>query len=92
MLNNITNWKELKKQLRKIEGKAVFKLKRINSMNDGTFYRVLHKVKSHELVFFDGKNLVYLPIGIEEENNIKHIENGFIVGNCTYILDIIMEG
>lgn len=39
---NATNWKELKKQLRQIQGKAVFKLERVNSMNDGTFYRVLH--------------------------------------------------
>lgn len=43
-------WKELKKQLRQIQGKAVFKLERVNSMNDGTFYRVLHQVKPHELV------------------------------------------
>lgn len=29
---NATNWKELKKQLRKIQGKAVFKLERVNSI------------------------------------------------------------
>lgn len=43
---NATNWKELKKQLRQIQGKAIFKLERVDSMNDGTFYRVLHQVKS----------------------------------------------
>ena len=59
---NATNWKELKKQLRQIQGKAVFKLERVNSMNDGTFYRVLHQVKLHELVFFDGKQPVYTGI------------------------------
>lgn len=45
---NATNWKELKKQLRHIQGKAIFKLERVDSMNDGTFYRVLHQVKPHE--------------------------------------------
>ena len=44
---NATNWKELKKQLRQIQGKAVFKLERVNSMNDGTFYRVLHTRQNH---------------------------------------------
>ena len=44
---NATNWKELKKQLRQIQGKAIFKLERVDSMNDGTFYRVLHQVKLH---------------------------------------------
>ena len=34
-----------------MQGKAVFKLERVNSMNDGIFYRVLHQVKPHELVF-----------------------------------------
>lgn len=84
---NATNWKELKKQLRQMQGKAVFKLERINSMNDGTFYRVLHQVKPHELVFFDGKQLVYLQIGAEIESKIEYFENGFKVGNCTYTLD-----
>lgn len=35
---NATNWKELKKQLRQIQGKAVFKLERVNSMNDKTIW------------------------------------------------------
>lgn len=35
---NATNWKELKKQLRQIQGKAVFKLERVNSMNDMISY------------------------------------------------------
>lgn len=88
---NATNWRELKKQLRQIQGKAVFKLERVNSMNDGTFYRVLHQVKPHELVFFDGKQLVYLQVDKETENNIEFIENGFKIGNCTYTLERIME-
>ena len=88
---NATNWKELKKQLKQIQGKTVFKLKRVNSMNDGTFYRVLHQVKPHELVFFDEKQQVYLQVNTETENKIIYFENGFRIGNCTYILDRIME-
>lgn len=88
---NATNWKELKKQLRQIQGKAVFKLERVNSMNDGTFYRVLHQVKPHELVFFDGKQPVYLQVDTETESEIEYFENGFRIANCTYTLDKIME-
>lgn len=88
---NATNWKELKKQLRQIQGKAVFKLERVNSMNDGTFYRVLHQVKPHELVFFDGKQPVYLQVDIRTESEIEYFENGFRIANCTYALDRIME-
>lgn len=66
-------------------------MKRVNSMNDGTFYRVLHQVKPHELVFFDGKQQVYLQVNTETENKIVYFENGFRIGNCTYILDRIME-
>ena len=88
---NATNWKELKKQLRQMQGKAVFKLERVNSMNDGIFYRVLHQVKPHELVFFDGKQPVYLQVDTEIESKIEYFENGFRIGNCTYILERIME-
>lgn len=88
---NATNWKELKKQLRQIQGKAIFKLERVNSMNDGTFYRVLHQVKPHELVFFDGKQQVYLQVNEGEEKQIEYLENGFRIKNCTYILDRIIE-
>ena len=88
---NAMNWKELKKQLRQIQGKAVFKLERVNSMNDGTFYRVLHHVKPHELVFFDGKQPVYLQVDTETESKIEYFENGFRIGNCTYTLNRIME-
>lgn len=88
---NATNWKELKKQLQQIQGKAVFKLERVNSMNDGTFYRVLHQVKPHELVFFDGKQPVYLQVDTRTEIEIEYFENGFRISNCTYTLDRIME-
>ena len=88
---NATNWKELKKQLRQIQGKAVFKLERVNSMNDGTFYRVLHQVKPHELVFFNGKQSVYLQVDTETESKIEYFENGFRIENCTYTLDRIMN-
>ena len=82
-------WKELKKQLRKIQGRAIFELTRTNSANDGTFIRVLHQVKPHQLVFFDGKQLAYLDI---EERSLEFFENGFTFKNCTYILKKIMEG
>ena len=88
---NATNWKELKKQLRQMQGKAAFKLERVNSVEDGTFYRILHQVKPHELVFFDGKQLVYLPVGTKTESEIEYFENGFRIKNCTYTLDRIME-
>ena len=88
---NATNWKELKKQLRQIQGKAIFKLERVDSMNDGTFYRVLHQVKLHEIVFFDGKQKVYLQVDKETENNIEFIENGFKIGNCTYTLEKVQN-
>lgn len=88
---NATNWKELKKQLHPLQGKAVFKLERVNSMNNGTFYRVLHQVNPHELVFFDGKNLAYLQVAAEIESEIEYFDNGFRIGNCTYTLDRIME-
>lgn len=86
---NATNWKELKKQLRHLEtqGKVVFKLERTNSMNDGTFCRVLYKVKPHELIFLDGNQKSYLPVSAETESAIEYFENGFKVCNCTYTLD-----
>ena len=93
-MNNInaTSWKELKKQLRPLQGKAIFELKRTNSMNDGKFLRVLHQVKPHELVFFDGKEKVYLTISEDTEQEMKFFENGFSVLNCTYALKQVMEG
>lgn len=88
---NATSWKELKKQLRQLQGKAIFTLKRVNSMNDGEFIRVLHQVKAHELVFSDGKQLMYLSVTEEIENTIIYFDNGFTIGNCTYTLSQIME-
>lgn len=86
---NATNWKELKKQLRHLEtqGKVVFKLERTNSMNDGAFCRVLHKVKPHELIFLDGNQKSYLPVPMEMESAVEYFENGFKICNCTYTLD-----
>lgn len=67
---NAQTWKELKKQLRPLQGKAIFELERTNSLNDGKFLRVLHQVKLHELVFFDGKQLMSLDVKPEIEQNI----------------------
>lgn len=89
---NATSWRELKKQLRQLQGKAIFELERINSMNDGKFLRVLHQVKPHELVFFDGKEKTYLTVSTDMEKNLQFFENGFSFLNCTYTLKQIMEG
>lgn len=89
---NAASWKELKKQLRLLQGKAIFELERTNSMNDGKFLRVLHQVKPHELVFFDGKEKVYLTISEDTEQEMEFLENGFSFLNCTYTLKQIMEG
>lgn len=48
----MNNWDTLKRNLKPLQGKAIFILKRENSLNDGEFLRVLHQVKPHELVFF----------------------------------------
>lgn len=87
-----SNFKELKKQLRQIQGKAIFELTRINSMNDGTFTRVLHKVNAHDIIFFDGTQTSTLYIPEQNENSISYFENGFTIANCTYKLIKVMEG
>lgn len=89
---NAQTWKELKKQLRPLQGKAIFELERHNSLNDGMFLRVLHQVKPHELVFFDGKQKVYLSVTEEENQKMEFFENGFSVMNCKYTLVRVMEG
>lgn len=89
---NAQSWKELKKQLRPLQGKAIFELERTNSMNDGKFLRVLHQVKPHELVFFDGKQKVYLSVSEDTEQKMEFFENGFSVLNCKYTLLQIMKG
>jgi hypothetical protein len=90
-LINASNFKELKKQLRIIQGKAYFQLTRINSMNDGTFDRILHKVNAHDIVFFDGSQTSTLYIPEQNENTIQYFKNGFTVANCTYKLITVME-
>ena len=88
---NATSWAKLKKQLKPLEGKAIFTLQRVHSFQDGAFHRVLHEVHSHELVFFDGEQLVYLEIPESEKNELEFFESGFRYKNCTYILEKIME-
>ena len=89
---NAQNWKELKKQLRPLQGKAIFELERHNSLNDGKFLRVLHQAKAHELVFYDGKQTCTLPVGEDTEKIMEFFEGGFSVMNCRYTLKQIMEG
>ena len=89
---NATSWKMLKKQLRQLQGKAIFELERNNSMNDGKFLRILHQVKPHELIFFDGKEKVHLYVSEDTEKGMEFFENGFSVLNCKYTLKQVMEG
>ena len=89
---NATNWKELKKQLRPLQSKAIFELERHSSLNDGEFLRVLHQVKAHEIVFYDGKQTSTLTIAEDMEKDLKFFENGFSFLNCTYRLKEVMEG
>lgn len=88
---NATNWTDLKKQLKPLEGKAIFTLQRVHSFQDGTFHRVLHEVHPHELVFFDGEQSVYLEVPKSKEDELEFFENGFRYKNCTYTLEKIME-
>lgn len=91
ILINATTFKELKKQLRQLQGKAIFELTRINSLNDGTFSRILHKVNAHDIVFFDGRQTATLNISKQNEDTIRYFENGFAFMNCTYKLIRVME-
>lgn len=75
------NFNQLKKELKPLEGKAVFKLTRTNSMRDGEFLRILHQVKTKELVFYDGEQLTHL--NIDSVKDVEFIENGFRVKNVT---------
>ena len=86
-----TDWKELKKQLKTLEGKAAFRMTRVNSFHNGIFHRILHEVQPHNLVFWDGEQLVYLDVPEEEEDKLTFFENGFRCANYTYELEKVME-
>ena len=88
---NATDWKELKKQLRPLEQKATFQMTRVNSFHDGIFHRILHEVQPHTLVFWDGEQLVYLEVPVEEEDKLQFFKNGFRFANCMYELEKVME-
>lgn len=87
----MNSWTTLKRILKPLQGKAIFILKRENSLCDGEFLRVLHQVKPHELIFFDGKQKTYLPINKENENKVELVENGFKYLNCEYTILKVME-
>ena len=87
----MNSWTILKRNLKPLQGKAIFILKRENSLNDGDFLRVLHQVKPHELIFFDGKQKTYLLINKDNESKVELLENGFKYLNCTYTISKIME-
>ena len=86
-----TDWKELKKQLRTLEGKAVFRMKRVNSFHNGIFHRILHEVQPHNLVFWYVEQMVHLDVPEKEEHKLTFFENGFRFANCTYELEGIVE-
>lgn len=86
------SWEELKKQLRPLQGKAIFELERHSSLNDGKFLRVLHQVKAHEIVFYDGKQTSTLAITEDMKKNLHFLGDGFSFLNCKYTLLQIMEG
>jgi len=83
------NFNQLKKELKPLEGKAIFKLTRTNSMRDGEFLRVLHQIKTNDLVFWDGTQLTHLNISSAKE--VEFIENGFRIRNVTLELIEIKE-
>lgn len=82
MLLQAKNFNQLKKELKLLEGRAIFKLTRVNSLKDGEFLRILHKVRPNEIVFYDGEQLTSLDIKTAKE--IEFIENGcFRIKNVT---------
>lgn len=76
------NFAQLKRELKELEGKAILKLTRINSFNDGEFLRVLHKIKPYEFIFWDGQQENHLAIKSAKDVIIS--KKGFTIGNCTY--------
>lgn len=79
------NKKELINKLKSYEGKAIFKLTREKSLNDGEFVRVLHKVRNRDIIFID-ENMKECHIDIPKVSDLNIIENGFIIMNCKYEL------
>jgi len=88
---NITakNLNQLRKELKPLEGKAILKITRTDSLNNGTFDRVLHKVRQNDLILFTGKELSYLEFG--KASDIEFLSDGFKIRNCTIQLDKIMS-
>jgi len=84
-----TNLNQLKKELKPLEGKAIFKITRTDSLHDGTFNRVLHKVRKNDLVLFTGSELSYLEFG--KAKDIEFLPDGFKIKNCTIQLDKIIQ-
>ena len=84
-----TNLNQLRKELKPLEGKAILKITRTGSLQDGTFDRVLHKVRQNDLVLFTGSELSYLEFG--KAKDIKFLPDGFKIKNCIIQLDKIMQ-
>jgi len=86
---NVKNLNQLKNKLKEIEGKAIFKLTRVSSLNDGEFLRILHKVRQKDIIFYDGEKEWHLEF--PKANELTLIDNGFIIKNCTYELLQVKE-
>jgi hypothetical protein len=79
------NKSDLSRKLKELEGKAIFKLTRIESLNDGEFLRILHKVKSKNIIFI-GNDMKEWVIEIPKAKELEILKNGFKIKNCTYEL------
>jgi hypothetical protein len=89
MIITAKNLNQLKKELKPLEGRAILKITRTDSLKNGTFNRVLHKVRQKDLVLFTGKELSYLEFG--KASDIEFLPNSFKIRNCTIQLDKIMS-
>jgi hypothetical protein len=83
------NKSDLINKLKALEGKAVLKLTRVQSLNDGEFLRILQKIKTNSIVFVDD-TLKECSLEIPKVKDLEILENGFRIKNCTYELVKIM--
>lgn len=83
------NKTDLIRKLKSLEGKAIMKLIRIESWNDGEFLRVVHKIKTNSIVFIDD-TMKECSIDIPKVQELEILENGFKIKNCTYELVKVM--
>jgi len=76
------NKTDLINKLKSLQGKAIFKLTRTDSFNNGEFIKVLHKVTLDKIILIDN-NMQQGSLYFPKANEIEYIENGFKIKNCT---------